>query len=390
MKQTASPIRVLYDHQVFTWQNFGGISRYYADLFSNLSAVSGVVPTLALRYSDNAHLRDSAAVRDVFEPKSACKFPLKARLMRRYRARYNAAAKNLANSIQLLEKGDYDLAHITYFEPYFFDHLKGKPYVVTVYDLIHEVFPEHYLFDTTVRAKEEVIRRASRVIAISHATKKDLVEVFRVPAEKIDVVHLATAFSPETCPPAKLNIPDKFLLHVGSRGGYKNCYFLLRALCEILRADPSLHVICAGGGRFEDIEKIYLETLGLTDRVHYHEASNPSLVALYQRAIALVCPSLYEGFGLPVTEAFNCGCPVISSRASSLVEVAGNAALYFDAKNILSIQDAVQRVLTDDTLRADLREKGTRRAKEFTPQKCARETAEVYARALGRSSGSSN
>lgn len=384
MNQSDPPIRVLYDHQVFTWQNFGGISRYYADLFSNLTPASGVIPTLALRYSDNAHLRDTPTVRDIFQPKSACKRPLKARLFRRYRARYNAAARNQQYATALLAKGDYDIAHPTYFEPYFFDHLGGKPYVVTVYDLIHEVFPEHYLFDPTIRAKEEVIRRASRIIAISHSTKKDLVEIFRIPAEKIDVVHLATSFSPETCPPARLTLPGKFFLHVGSRGGYKNCYFLLRALREILEADHSLHIICAGGGPFENIEKTYLENLSLSDRVHYHEASNPSLVALYQRALALICPSLYEGFGLPVTEAFNCGCPVLSSRASSLVEVAGDAALYFDAKNILSIQDTVSRVLKDPALLAGLREKGTHRAKDFSPQKCARETAAVYARVLGR------
>jgi len=159
---------------------------------------------------------------------------------------------------------------------------------------------------------------------------------------------------------------------------------MLRALREIIQATPGLHLVFAGGGPFTRHEQQFIEILGLSARVHYHEASTPSLVSLYQRALALLCPSLYEGFGLPVTEAFNCGCPVLSSRATALAEVAGDAALYFDAKNILSLQETVTRALRDPALLPALREKGVLRAEEFSPLKCARETAAAYARILGR------
>ncbi len=384
MSTPQPPIRVLYDHQVFTWQNFGGISRYYADLLSALHTSAAFEPKLSLLYSDNAHIGETAPWKDALLPKSACKRPLSARLFRRYRARHSAAAMNRQHSIAALQQGDHDLVHPTYYDPYFIEHLGGKPAVITVYDMIHELYPEHYLDDHTVREKEQIIRRADHLIAISHSTKKDLVEIYGIAPSKIDVVHLGTAFSPATCPPASLQLPDKFFLHVGHRGGYKNAYFLLRALREIIQSTPGLHVIFAGGGHFTKNEAQLIDILGLSDRVHYHEASTPSLVSLYQRALALLCPSLYEGFGLPVTEAFNCGCPVISSRTPALAEVAGDAALYFDAKNIVSIQETFTRALRDPDLLPSLREKGKLRAKEFSPLKCARETAAVYTRILGR------
>jgi glycosyltransferase involved in cell wall biosynthesis len=388
MNQSSKPIRVLYDHQVFTWQSFGGISRYFADLITNLPALSKVRPMLSLKYSDNAHLQDVPSLRGTFQAKRAAGHPIRGRLFRRHRWRNAAPRHNQNHTIELLAQNGHDLFHPTYYETYFWEHLRGKPYVVTVYDLIHEVFPEHYLLDSTVRAKEEVIRRADRVIAISHSTKRDLVEILKVPAEKIDVVQLATAFSPQTCPPAPLDLPARYFLYVGNRGGYKNCYFLLRALREFLRGDSTLHVICAGGGPFENLEKTYLEGLGISHQVHYHEASNASLVALYQRAIALIFPSLYEGFGLPITEAFNCQCPVLSSRAASLVEVAGDAAHYFDAKSLSSIQHVVSRALHEPHFLDALREKGTLRASEFSPERVALETAAVYERVLNRKSAS--
>jgi glycosyltransferase involved in cell wall biosynthesis len=379
------PIRVLFDHQVFTWQRYGGISRYFADLLTYLPTETTVAPTIALRYSDNAYLQNTPLSAAVL-PKDAVRLPLHARLLRRYRSRYEAAAKNHEHTLSLLAKGDFDVFHPTYFEPYFLDHLGGKPWVLTVYDLVHEVCPEYYLSDTRIRTKELLVGKADRVIAISHATKKDLVNVYGVPAEKVDVVHLATSFSPQTCPAAPLDLPEKFFLYVGDRGKYKNCYFMIRALREILQKTPGLHLICAGGGGFDGLEREFLASVGLSDRVHHHEASNASLVALYQRAIALIFPSLYEGFGLPMTEAFNCGCPVLSSRAAALAEIAGDAALYFDGKDILSIRDAVQQVLKNPELLVSLREKGKLRAQAFSPEKCARDTAAVYARVLAEKS----
>jgi glycosyltransferase involved in cell wall biosynthesis len=378
------PIRVLYDHQVFTWQNFGGISRYYADLLSVLHTSAAFEPQLSLAYSDNAHIAESAPWKDAIQPKSACKLPLSVRFFRKSRARYSPAAINRKRSIATLQLGEHDLVHPTYYDPYFLEHLGGKPFVITVYDMIHELFPEHYLDDPTVREKEQVIRRADHILAISHSTKKDLVEIYGIAPEKISVTHLGTAFSPATCPPAALQLPEKFLLHVGHRGGYKNAYFMLRALREILRATPALHIVFAGGGPFTKNELQFIDILGLAGRVHYHEASTPSLVTLYQRALVLLCPSLYEGFGLPVTEAFNCGCPVLSSRTPALAEVAGDAALYFDAKNIVSIQETVAHALNDRDALPALRAKAALRAKEFSPLKCARETAAVYSRLLGR------
>jgi glycosyltransferase involved in cell wall biosynthesis len=378
------PIRVLYDHQIFTWQNYGGISRYFADLLKAFHLDPAYSPHLALRYSDNAYLRELPELGNDILPKSDYRAPLSYRLLGRKRARHSPARINLNHSRATLERGEYDLFHPTYYDPYFFDLLSGKPFVLTVYDMIHELFPEHYCGQNPFKEKEILIHRANHILAISHSTKKDLMEIYRVPSSKVSVVHLGSDFSPKAHRPTHLALPDKYVLYVGTRVVYKNCYFMWRALRDVLVANPGLHIICAGGDPFVWHEIDLLSSLGISDRVLYHEASTSSLITLYQRATALVFPSLYEGFGLPMVEAFNCGCPVLASRSPALEEIGGDAALYFEPKSISSLQQAVDRILHDGETCDSLRRLGSLRGKDFSPARCAQETGKIYANILGR------
>lgn len=379
-------MRVLYDHQIFTWQNFGGISRYFADLLEAFSADSSrVAAALALRYSDNAYVPDLASLRGKVRRKDAYRAPFPFHLLgSKCPRRFNPSRANLEHACAELAGGAFDLFHPTYYEPYFLDALGKKPFVLTVYDMIHELFPEHYFGQNTFREKAALLRRATHILAISQSTKKDLMQLHGLPSEKISVVHLGSSFGPETHAPARLELPEKFLLYVGLRAKYKNCYFLWRALAEVLKTEPGLRLICAGGGALEEPEIAFLRALEIEDRVIHHEASTRSLVTLYQRAQALIFPSLYEGFGLPVVEAFNCRCPVLASRTPALEEVGGDAVLYFEPKSPPSLQEQVRRLLRDQELRAALKNRGAGRGRDFSPARCARETAAVYAKILGR------
>ena len=131
-------------------------------------------------------------------------------------------------------------------------------------------------------------------------------------------------------------------------------------------------LICAGGGPFRRAEIQFLETLGLLTSVHQETVSDQKLISLYQNALAFVFPSVNEGFGLPVLEAFSCGCPVICSGTSCLPEIGGDAAMYFDPKDAGSMREAVCRMIDDDKLREQMRKKGYLQLEKFSWKKMCR------------------
>jgi glycosyltransferase involved in cell wall biosynthesis len=248
--------------------------------------------------------------------------------------------------------------------------------------MIHELYPEYFhLWDPVAVQKQELVRKATHVIAISESTKRDLIDFYNVEESRITVTHLGSSFQAEGTT-SNLNLPGKYLLMVGSRGTYKNCYFTVRALSRLLKIQPEVHVVFAGGGRFSDDEKRFFAELDLADRVHHFPASDADLRVLYGRAEAFIFPSLYEGFGIPVLEAFSCGCPVLASSTAALREVAGDGALYFDPKSPHELVAGVERILHEPALRTELKNLGSERLKQFSWDRCAAQTMAVYRQIL--------
>jgi glycosyltransferase involved in cell wall biosynthesis len=158
---------------------------------------------------------------------------------------------------------------------------------------------------------------------------------------------------------------------------YKNFYFLLQCAQSLLQANRDLKIVCVGAG-FNEKEQAYFRDLGIANQVLQYNASDAALANLYQHATAFVYPSLYEGFGMPLLEAFQMNCPVITSQASSLPEVAGDAAYYIDPKSTASIRGALQTLLTHEGVRQDLIQKGKVQLKKFSWQTTAHKTFELY------------
>ncbi len=279
------------------------------------------------------------------------------------------------------------LYHSTYYlMPYF----PAVPTVLTVYDVIPLRFPEH----STARARllfrltTKLALRASRsVVAISEATKRDYVRFFGILPERITAIPLAASdqFSPR--PPEevyalrrKYNLPDRFFLYLGSNKPHKNLTRLVGAWARVAADDVTLVVAGAWIAGFSE-PKAAAERLGAPVR-WLGPVPDGVLPALYSAAEAFVFPSLYEGFGLPVLEAMACGIPVACSDTSSLPEVAGDAALYFDPEDVDSMVEALRCLLSDAALRASLREQGLERAKTFSWKRTAEETLRVYRSAL--------
>jgi len=268
------------------------------------------------------------------------------------------------------------------------------PALVTVHDLAWKRYPETYDPDA-LRMQTQVVprslRRAAHIITVSQNTARDLVETLSVPSDRITPIPLgvSSAFSPDGPPlPADAfsgadRLSNGYLLHLATGGPHprKNVGRLLAAYARLKDERPLPPLVIAG-----DIAshrgRTLVETaasLGLAeDALFPGQVSEALLPALYRRATALVYPSLYEGFGLPVLEAMASGLPVITSNCSSLPEVAGDAALLIDPEDLDDLLAALRRLLDDDSLRQDLITRGLARSRLFTWERTARETERVY------------
>lgn len=362
---------IFYDHQTFSLQNFGGISRYIVELIKGINKVSDHKAFLSLAISNNIHLREAELSVNSFA--SQLKFLQKQSLV--YRINQQMCKFDLSTK-------KYDIIHATYFDPYFLPYLKGKPFVITFHDMIFEKlgsqFRELGSGTILIRQKKELAEKANRIIAVSESTKKDIVKLLNIDPAKIDVVYHGSSFTPRIIKkPIKIN---PYLLFVGNRGHYKNFLGFLQAVATLL-SKHNLKLICAGGGPFTIDERSVIQELGISDRVkQQYIKSDEMLQALYESALAFIFPSLYEGFGIPILEAFACGCPCVLSNTSSLPEIAGEAALYFDPTSHTSIAQVIERIITNPDLRIDLTKKGTNRLSFFSWNQTINRTLDVYSR----------
>lgn len=276
------------------------------------------------------------------------------------------------------------------------------PTVVTVHDLSFLRFPDAFKpFNRTYLAwaTRASARRAALVIAVSESTRQDVIALLGVSPEKVVVVYngVTEAFCPAPAEQVEavareLDLPESFILFVGTLEPRKNLVRLLEAYARLRQMQPrggSPPLVLAGGKGWyyqEIMERV--EALGLKDHVIFPGfVPADTLPWLYRAAGLFVYPSLFEGFGLPVLEAMACGTPVITSTASSLPEVAGDAALLVDPEDTEGLADAMKRVLSDPELAAHLRLAGLARAVSFSWERAAAETAGYHRRILGASGG---
>lgn len=380
-------MKVLFDHQVFTLQNYGGISRYFCELMDQFSHSADIEFILSLRYSKNENLLKRDKLDNYWSNQSD--FLCESRLIPFIQRKLNIDVLNLARlnqfeSVTLLKKDNYDVFHPTYYNPYFLKYIEKKPYVLTVYDMIHELYPESFSEKDPVRKwKKKLIENADSIISISENTKKDILNLYDISESKISVVYLGnpleniTEFKRNDLESNYRIFEENYLLYVGKRSGCKNFQFFIRSIADYLNA-THLHVVCAGGGLFTPNELSLFKEFNIIDKIHYSEVNDYNLKNLYENARAFIFPSLHEGFGLPVLEAFSCKCPIILSNSSSLPEIGGNAACYIDPNSSESILQGVKSVLSDESYRLALISKGIEQLKYFSWEKTANDTKKVY------------
>lgn len=249
--------------------------------------------------------------------------------------------------------------------------------VATALDMIHELFPNQFSGDDlTTKRKRQLFHTAELIISISEHTKKDLIDIFRIPAEKIRVIPLAQSLP--TPQAIKSSVSEKpYFLYVGLRGGYKNFSGLLSAFGKAGLA-KDFDLVCFGGGPLLENEKNEINDLGISAAIHQISGDDQVLANTYARAWAFVYPSLYEGFGIPPLEAMACGCPVIACRSSSIPEVVGDAAQMFSPDSEESLIEALRRIAQDHSLRQRLIPAGLGRERQFSWDKTYAEHLKVY------------
>ncbi|HLA82777.1 MAG TPA: glycosyltransferase family 1 protein [Thermoleophilia bacterium] len=257
------------------------------------------------------------------------------------------------------------------------------PVAVTVADMIYERFSNLFIDEHEERFREQKRRcvlAADAVICISEATRQDVERYYGIDSRRTRVVPLAcsSAFhaSDGTADSSMIPVPTPFFLYVGERVHYKN----FRRLLETYRAWPSrrqVHLVVVGRP-WSASERRHLSELGVDNLVHLlAEPDDEELCLLYNQALALLYPSMYEGFGIPLLEAMACGCPIVASRIPSTLEVAEQIPIYFEPTDLQGLQAALDIVLSEGRGSTRVR-RGLDRAKEYSWDKAARQTLDLY------------
>lgn len=375
-------MNILYDYQIFDIQKIGGISRYFYEIIKRSER-----STIGLKYSNNYYLQDDKSFNIKADPASfesflpKWQFPGKWTLFSLRNLFYNPQVTNNQEiSIDAIKNQDYDIFHPTYYNPYFLDYLNDKPFVLTVHDMIHELFPYYYSkSDPTTEYKKLLAFKANHIIAISEQTKKDLLKFYNIPENKISIIYHGSSLTKKDLSNKKNNkiLKKRYFLFTGTRCLYKNFQHFIQSVIPLLKKDKELYVICTANDFTSDEIRFFKET-GIEKQIIHVFATDYDLYELYHNAIAFVFPSYYEGFGLPILEAFEAECPVLLANASCFPEIARDAALYFDPQNNNEILDCCSQVLNNDSLRQRLIQKGKERYKDFSWDKTARLTNNVY------------
>ncbi len=367
-------MRVRFDDQVFIMQGRGGIARYFVELIRGFtgSPELGVQPQLGWRWIRNGHALEAGLGRELRVPGGV-------------RARH---VLRLANRTADVRRPVSDLMHPTFYDASYLSRRSTPPIVVTIYDMIPELFPDLLSKGRPWRrprmCKREYVRRATLVLCISESTRRDLLRIYGSIDAPTIVTHLGVShrFAPGALRPSWC--PGRYVLFLGNRGGYKDFRVAIESFAELAPGQRGTALVAVGGGTFTAAEEVLISRWGLRDQVFQRDASDEELPGVFGGAAAFVFPSRYEGFGLPTLEAMACGTPTVLADSSSHPEVGGDAALYFPPGDSSTLAAQLRRLLSDDALRRDLSEKGLAQAGRFTWQRTAVATADAYRIAVAR------
>lgn len=367
-------MKVLIDDEIFYRQRFGGISKVFYEIIKRLKTDNSVQLDFKNLYTENDLLLSlhTPQIKPFLLNQN---FPLKGKIVRG--VNHLVSHQRINNSIKNFKP---NIFHPTFYSNYYFDTLKesrNTKLVFTVHDLIHEKFGKDKHYKRLAKNKKDNIEIADAIIVVSENTKKDLLEIYpNVEPEKIHVNYLAQSITENKS--ERITLPDSYILYVGSRSFYKGFNTLLDAFSALQKTYPQLHLVCTGSESFTSSELKKISELHLEKFVLHKSLSISELRYAYENAEIFVFSSNYEGFGIPILEAFACKTPVIISDSSCLPEIAGNAALVFEKNNSEDLALKMNLLLSNPILKNERIQKGISREKEFSWEKHYQNTLAIY------------
>lgn len=348
-------MHILFDHQIFSSQQYGGVSKYFAEVISRLPQESCEVTAWL---SNNEYAKYHQLFKQTpFFP--SFQFRGKGRIMSEIGKPY---------SIYKILKGNFDIIHQTNFDTYLTRFMDKKPMVTTYHDV--NFVTQHDYNSRMLSLQKKSLQRASAIIAVSENTKRDILKYFEIDEAKITVIHhgVSRPDIPVGLSARVFNRP--YILYVGNRHAFKNFKNFIKAFGMVASKFPEIDVMCTRGGFNEEEWKLF-RSLHIENRVHVVQADEVTLNLLYRDALFFIFPSLYEGFGMPILEAMINHCPVALANASCFPEIAGDAGVYFDPTDLDSIANVIENMINSETLRKQFSIKGYQHAQKFTWQKSA-------------------
>lgn len=362
LNKANSVMKVLFDHQIFSSQRFGGVSKYFAEI---INVMPKETRDISAWLSNNEYVKHYSLFKAIpFFPN--VEFRGKGRIMSELGKIY---------SLYKIKQGQFDIFHQTNFDDYCIPALGNKPMVTTYHDV--NFLTESNYNERMMNLQKKSLNRADKVIAISQNTKNDLLKYIDIKPEKIEVIHHGVSKIPLD-PTHKSRVVDfPYILYVGMRHAFKNFKMFVHAFGKIAHRYPEVNIICTRS-QFSTEELKMLKQLKIENRLKVILADEITLARLYRDALFFVFPSTYEGFGMPILEAMIYGCPTALANASCFPEIAEDAALYFDPNDIESIASVLEQYLNSEEVRKLYASKGLERVSAFSWEKCAQQHMNVY------------
>lgn len=370
------PIDVLFDSQIYDLQNFGGISRMYSDMANDLNRneiiqrytgngiTSGKYQDYYARFSIGK--TDNAYLKDVY-----CD---------------DETPSNHEISVSELKKGDFDIFYPTFFSPYFLNYIGDKPYIMSVHDMIPEIYDEYFSRnDLQIVGKKEMVKHAAAIEVPSECTKKDLIKILGVDESKIHVIGRALnpKFGTEYY---DINVLGyDYILYVGQRNAYKRFDWFIKHIAPFLEKHKDINVVCTGK-QFNNQEIRMIAEHNLWGRVRTIFADDVTMASLYKHAKFFVFSSEYEGFGLPVLESYKMGCIALLNDIEVFREITDGQGTFFNLKeNESNLSEVAEKVvsLTNEEKNAIL-EKQYKILQKYSFEKYMNNVREIFNSVLSK------
>lgn len=360
-------MKIAFDYKIFWSQKYGGISRYYTNLFARLLS-KNVNFRVFSKYYKNNYLRD-------LDQKNIegqhVKLPLP------YTSFVYKKLNEIFSPIKM-HQWKPDIIHYTYYYEKF--KKKDKPIIITVYDLIHE--KNSQILNKPIFPKKKTLDSADHIICISKETRKDLLKFYNIEEKKTSVIYLGgdhlnlNNFNQNF----KIDFITKpYIFFLGSRVKYKNFKILIEALAFNKRILKDFDLILFGGEKISKEERLFFKQNNINqDSIKHIYGDENLLNSMYKNAELFVFPSLQEGFGIPILESWLNNCPVLCSSIPVFKEICGEAAKYFYPNDKFSLINSLEDILYSSSKREDLKRKGRLKVKDYSWDKCTDETIDVY------------